>query len=61
MMVTSLHPGISREQVVEATGWPMQFAEEVTETVPPGKDELEVLRDLLARTAKAHGSDGGHE
>ena len=61
MMVTSLHPGISREQVVEATGWPMRFAEEVTETVPPGKDELEVLRDLLARTAKAHGSAGGHE
>ncbi len=61
MMVTSLHPGISREQVVEATGWPMRFAEEVTETVPPGKDELEVLRDLLARTAKAHGSAEGHE
>lgn len=61
MMVTSLHPGISREQVVEATGWPMRFAKEVTETVPPRTDELEVLRDLLARTAEAHGSAGGHE
>jgi glutaconate CoA-transferase, subunit B len=59
MMVASLHPGVTREQVIEATGWPLQFAGEVTETAPPTWDELGVLRDLLARTKKAHGDNGG--
>jgi len=55
MQVTSLHPGVTREQVVKATGWPVQFAETVDETPPPTADELAALRDLNARTAKAHG------
>ena len=59
MMVASLHPGVTRQQVIEATGWPVRFASEVTETAPPTPDELDVLRDLLARTAKAHGDNGG--
>ena len=54
--VTTLHPGVTREQVVEATGWPVRFAEEVTETPPPSAFELDVLRDLNARTARAHGT-----
>jgi len=54
--VVSLHPGVSVEQVKTATGWPVAFAASVTETAPPTPLELQVLRDLNARTAAAHGA-----
>jgi glutaconate CoA-transferase subunit B len=54
MVVTSLHPGVSRDQIVENTAWDVRFREQVEETAPPSKSELEVLRDLHARTARAH-------
>jgi glutaconate CoA-transferase subunit B len=57
--VVSLHPGVSREQVQEETGWPVQFSADVTETPPPSTLELETLRDLHARTARAHGTAPG--
>jgi glutaconate CoA-transferase, subunit B len=53
--VTALHPGVSREQVQDQTGWPLQFAAQVDITEPPSVMELEVLRDLKQRTAQAHG------
>ena len=55
LQVTSLHPGVSRDQVVRQTGWPLAFAATVDETPAPTARELEVLRDLHARTAVAHG------
>ncbi|MGI9434430.1 MAG: CoA-transferase subunit beta [Geminicoccaceae bacterium] len=55
-MVTSIHPGVTRDQLTEATGWALRFADDVTETPVPTAEELEVLRDLHARTAKAHGT-----
>ena len=55
LRVTSLHPGVSREQVLAQTGWPITFAATLEETPPPTARELEVLRDLHARTAVAHG------
>jgi glutaconate CoA-transferase subunit B len=55
LQVTSLHPGVSREQIVEQTGWTVSFADHVEETPAPTPHELEVLRDLHARTAAAHG------
>ena len=61
MVVTSLHPGTTRAQVKEATGWDLRFADDVTETAPPSAGELEVLRELHARTARAHGAAGGAE
>jgi glutaconate CoA-transferase subunit B len=54
--VTSLHPGVTREQVRESTGWRVEFAGDVEETRPPDALELEVLRDLNERTARAHGT-----
>jgi glutaconate CoA-transferase subunit B len=56
MVVTSLHPGITRDRVRENTGWDVRFGEAVEETAPPTIDELEVLRELHARTARAHGA-----
>jgi glutaconate CoA-transferase, subunit B len=55
MTVVSLHPGVTREQVAENTGWPVRYAADVADTPAPTASELEVLRELDARTARAHG------
>lgn len=54
LIVVSLHPGVTREQVVKATGWKIQFADTLATTQAPGDIELEILRDLKAKTEKAH-------
>jgi len=56
--VSTLHPGVTRDRVVENTGWPVRFAPAVGETEPPSVHELAALRDLQARTAAAHGTTG---
>ena len=55
MTVTSIHPGVTRDQIAANTGWPARFAANVAETPAPTSRELQVLRDLHARTARAHG------
>jgi glutaconate CoA-transferase subunit B len=52
MTVVSIHPGVTREQIQENTGWPVKYAAKVDETAAPIAKELEVLRDLQARTAR---------
>lgn len=54
LVVTSLHPGVTREQVSKATGWPVHFADELALTPEPSAEELEILRSLKARTAAHH-------
>ncbi|AWY01618.1 3-oxoadipate--succinyl-CoA transferase subunit B [Marinomonas primoryensis] len=54
LIVTSLHPGITRENVIEATGWDIKFAPDLDTTPAPNNNELTVLRDLKARTENAH-------
>jgi glutaconate CoA-transferase subunit B len=54
LTVVSLHPGVTREQVQEATGWDIRFAAELETTPVPSAHELEVLRELKARTDRAH-------
>ena len=61
LVVTSLHPGIGCQQVRENTGWDVRFAETVAATERPTAMELETLRDLRARTARAHVVAGGSE
>jgi glutaconate CoA-transferase subunit B len=56
LVVTALHQGVTRRRVSESTGWKVRFAAQVEETPPPGAHELEILRDLAARTARAHGT-----
>jgi len=53
--VVSLHPGVTAAQVREQTGWPVRFRASIEETPAPTSAELEALRDLLARTRRAHG------
>jgi glutaconate CoA-transferase subunit B len=55
MTVTSIHPGVTREQIAANTGWPVRYAANVVETAPPTTTELQILRDVHARTARAHG------
>ena len=55
LTVTQLHPGVTREQVRKAAEWEIRFAPDVRETPLPTDEELSVLRDLLHRTAVAHG------
>jgi glutaconate CoA-transferase subunit B len=55
MIVTSMHPGVTREQIQANTGWPVRFARELAVTAAPNQEELTVLRELKVRTARAHG------
>ena len=55
MTVVSIHPGVTRAQIAENTGWDVKYAANVQETPAPTARELEVLRALHARTARAHG------
>jgi glutaconate CoA-transferase, subunit B len=61
MTVVSVHPGVTREQIDSSTGWKVRYAPKVSETPAPDARELEVLRELQARTARAHGErDSAH-
>jgi glutaconate CoA-transferase subunit B len=46
MRVEALHPGVTRAQVQEHTGFPLLEAAEVAQTAPPTADELAMLRAL---------------
>lgn len=54
LTVVSIHEGVSRAEIVAATGWPVRFASEVPTTPPPTEEELRVLRSLERRTELAH-------
>ena len=61
LTVVSLHEGVTENEVTQATGWPIRFADAVEQTLPPSGVELEVLRDLHLRTARAHSGAGEPE
>jgi glutaconate CoA-transferase, subunit B len=48
LVMTAMHPGVTREQCTAATGWSLQFARDLTVTAPPTPHELTVLRALQA-------------
>ena len=52
--VTSLHQGVTQEQIQNSIGWTARFADDVGTTPPPTQEELSVLRDIHARTKAAH-------
>lgn len=53
LILTSLHPGVTVDDVVNATGWPLKTADDLRETPAPSEEYLTTLRDLQARTAAA--------
>jgi glutaconate CoA-transferase subunit B len=46
LTVTALHPEVTRDQIVEATGWALRFADVVTTTAAPSDGELSALHAL---------------
>jgi glutaconate CoA-transferase, subunit B len=49
LTLTTVHPGVTVEQVQDATGWELRVAGEVATTEPPADEELRALEELLAR------------
>ena len=47
LYVDTLHPDVSREDVQEATGWDLAFADDVGTTSIPTAEELRLLREEL--------------
>jgi len=47
LMLTSLHPGATADQVRENTGWELKVASNLRTTLPPGDEELRILREDL--------------
>ncbi|ALR17917.1 CoA-transferase subunit beta [Vibrio natriegens] len=54
LIVVSLHPGVTQEDVIEATGWEIQFSDNLETTPAPNSLELKVLRELKERTQRQH-------
>ncbi len=54
LTLVGVHPGVDADDVAAQTGWPLAVAAEITTTEPPTPEELAVLRDLKARTERAH-------
>ncbi|OPL10174.1 MAG: 3-oxoacid CoA-transferase [Firmicutes bacterium ML8_F2] len=45
MKVESIHPGRTREEIIENTGFELLWVDELEESEPPRKEELSILRD----------------
>lgn len=54
LVLTSMHPAVSVDQIRLATGWPLSVAEFPQETPKPSAAELLALRDLNERTRQSH-------
>ena len=55
MTVVSIHPGVTRDEIDGNTGWKVKYALDVAETPAPNARELATLREIHARTKRAHG------
>jgi glutaconate CoA-transferase, subunit B len=47
MVVESLHPGVTRDHLLESMAWEPRWGESVGETEPPSTDELRLIREEL--------------
>ena len=47
--MTELHPGVTPDEVREATGWPLRVCDNPEITEMPTADELAVLRELTSQ------------
>jgi len=47
MFLTNLHPGVSLDDVQQATSWELRVGEHVSETPAPTEQELRVMREQL--------------
>jgi len=49
LTLTHVHPGVTVDDARVATGWDLKVADDVSETVPPSKQELRALRTLRTK------------
>lgn len=49
LTLTTLHPGVTVEQVREATSWELRVLDKLGVSAAPSAEELEALRELVAR------------
>ena len=56
--VAMINPGIDRDLIIRNTGWEVKFAKTCETTESPTQIELEILRDLHARTVDARRFQG---
>ena len=49
LTLTTVHPGVTVQQVQEATAWKLRVADRVAVTEPAADEELRALEELLAR------------
>ncbi len=56
LTLTSVHPGVTVDEVRSVTGWNLKVSETLEMTQAPTEDELMTLRELERRTAFAHRS-----
>ena len=55
LILTSIHPGVTLEQVRAATAWELKISDKLQVTPPPNLERPpRVARSLEARTAQAH-------
>jgi glutaconate CoA-transferase subunit B len=48
LVLTATHPGVTVDDAVAATGWPLRVVADVTTTEPPTANELAGLAELRA-------------
>ena len=54
--MTSIHPGVTREQIEANTGWPVRYAANVAETPAPTAQELDrSCASCMPAPPRAHG------
>jgi len=58
MTVVSIHPDVTRDEIDRNTGWKVKYTADAATTPAPSAEELTVLRELHARTKRAHGDQG---
>ena len=49
LALTAVHRGVGAEDVVNETAWELRVADDLRETAPPTRDELDALRALESR------------
>ncbi|TCM51260.1 CoA-transferase subunit beta [Kribbella sp. VKM Ac-2568] len=51
LTLTRLHQGVTVQQAVKATGWPLKVADDIEDVPPPSDEELTALQKLRNREA----------
>lgn len=53
LILTAVHPGITVDEVIAATGWKLQVADDLVTTAEPSQAELAALRALTGTSSAA--------